>query len=135
MRAKTEWLKSFGICITALALSGVASAQEFDTNEKQLAEVYSGDYTGKLTLPTRSAISPAGRFGATATFTRRCLWTRAASATVSVCVKLTDLREAMKSPRLPARASGYRARSTGWWSPTTPTGLGSSPTFSQDHRW
>ena len=51
MRAKTEWLKGFGICITALALSGVASAQEFDTNEKQLAEVYGGDYTGKTYSP------------------------------------------------------------------------------------
>jgi len=51
MRAKIEWLKSFGICMTALALSGVASAQEFDTNEKQLAEIYGGDYTGKTYSP------------------------------------------------------------------------------------
>jgi len=51
MRTKIEWLKSFGIVTTALTLSGVASAQEFDTNEKQLAEIYSSDYTGKTYSP------------------------------------------------------------------------------------
>ena len=37
------------ICIIlSIALTaGSAFAQEFDTNEKQLAEVYSGEYTGE----------------------------------------------------------------------------------------
>ena len=60
-----------GLAFVALATS--ALAQEFDTNEKQLAEMYSSDYTGKTYSPYADAISPAGCSGATATFTRRCL--------------------------------------------------------------
>ena len=32
-------------------VAGSASAQEFDTNEKQLAEIYSGEYTGETYSP------------------------------------------------------------------------------------
>ena len=41
--------------LTFVALATSALAQEFDTNEKQLAEMYSGDYTGKTYSPYAGA--------------------------------------------------------------------------------
>ena len=39
------------LCLMLAIVAGSAVAQEFDTNEKQLADVYSGEYTGKTYSP------------------------------------------------------------------------------------